>query len=145
MAPMARVAATAAGKRSRAWSLALLGVGLAGATDVAQFLVVNPGLFGTAPGRAAGSAVGLGVWVGVAACGAAGVAGAESVALRRASLGLAAGAAAGELGLLGIHAAAHVGGWRPAVGGLLGVAALGAAVRAHPGTGRPDDRRTASA
>src|SRR6267378_4369259 len=89
---------TSIGRRSGSLLLALVGVSLAGAADVAEFLVTRSAMFTDAPGRAAGSALGLALWLGL--------------------LG------AGNLGLTAIHLKAGVGGLRPALGGLLGILAL---------------------
>lgn len=95
-----------------------------GTLEVAQFLASNSGMFTSAPGRAAGSALGLLLWLALT-----GLAGFAAISRRSAGLGrpmvvLSGLLALGSVGLAAIHAAAHVGGLRPALGGLLGLAVL---------------------
>jgi len=108
----------------RAGRLGLVAVATAGTVDVAQFILSSPAMFQSAPGRATGSVVGLAVWLALTGCATAGAAGVSRRELRTATLGLAGLAAVGSVGLTAIHAAAHVGGLRPALGGVLGLSAL---------------------
>jgi hypothetical protein len=93
-------------------------------------------MFTTAPGRGFGSLLGLAIWAGLLGIAAARLAGSESKTLRIATLTLAGLTAAGNVGLTYIHFKAGVGGLRPALGGLLGVAALVLALASRrPATG----------
>lgn len=85
-------------------------------------------MFTDAPGRAAGSVVGLALWVALLGMATARFAGEDRRAARTATLTLAGLVAAGNVGLTGIHARAGVGGWRPILGGVLGILALGFAL-----------------
>lgn len=104
--------------------LALIGVSLAGTTDVAQFLATRSPMFTDAPGRAAGSVVGLVAWGALLGVAMLRYAGGERRWSRVATIGLAGLVAAGSVGLTTIHLKAGVGGVRPIVGGVLGVLAL---------------------
>ena len=104
--------------------LALIGVALAGAVDVAEFLATRPAMFTEAPSRAAGSVVGLALWLGLFGVASLGYARGERPGARAATVGLAGLVAAGNVGLAAIHVKAAVGGFRPIVGGVLGVLAL---------------------
>ena len=115
---------TSVGRRSGTVQLALIGVSLAGAADVAEFLVTRSGMFTEAPGRAAGSAVGLALWLGLLAVAAVRYVRGERPGSRAVTIGLAGLVAAGNVGLTAIHLKGGVGGWRPAVGGVLGILAL---------------------
>jgi hypothetical protein len=107
------------------WSgLALIGVSLAGAADVAEFLVTRATMFTDAPGRAAGSVIGLVLWLGLLGVASAPYLRGERPGSRAVTIGLAGLVAAGNVGLTAIHLKAGVGGWRPAVGGVLGILAL---------------------
>ncbi len=112
----------------RAARLGLVAVAAGGTADVAQFILSRRTMFQTAPGRARGSVMGLAVWLALTGCAAAGAAGVTRRELRAATLGLAGLAAAGGMGLTAIHTAAHIGGRRPALGGALGLFALGLAL-----------------
>jgi hypothetical protein len=110
-------------QRTRPVLLALLGVSLAGTADVAEFLASRTAMFRDAPSRAAGSVLGLALWLGLL-----GVATTRSIGgdrrLVNSTIGLAGIVAAGNVGLTVIHLKAGVGGWRPLLGGVLGIAAL---------------------
>ena len=81
-------------------------------------------MFTDAPGRAAGSVIGLVAWVALLGVATLRYARGERRGARAATLGLAALVAAGNVGLTAIHLKAGVGGVRPIVGGVLGVLAL---------------------
>jgi hypothetical protein len=115
---------TAVLTRSRSALVALAAVSAAGTADVADFLARRPQLFSTAPGRAAGSVLGLTIWMALAGVALRRMQAGDQGSLRAATLGLAAVNALGNLGLTFIHVKAGVGGWRPLAGGLLGIAAL---------------------
>src|SRR2546430_7043177 len=107
---------------------ALLAVCLAGVADVGEFIATRPGLFTTAPGRAAGSVLGLGLWAALAATTTGRLRGADGRRTRWATVGLAAVAALGNLGLTAVHLKAGVGNARTIAAGVLGVAALALAL-----------------
>jgi hypothetical protein len=111
-------------RRSGSVLLALVGVSLAGAVDVAQFLVTRTEMFAEAPSRAAGSVVGLAFWLGLLGVASVRYARGDRPGSRAATIGLAGLVAAGNVGLTAIHLKAGIGGLRPAVGGVLGVLAL---------------------
>ena len=115
---------TSIGRRSGGLLLALIGVSLAGAADVAEFLVTRSAMFTDAPGRAAGSALGLALWLGLLGVATARYLRGDRPGARPVAIGLAGLVAAGNLGLTAIHLKAGVGGVRPIVGGVLGVVAL---------------------
>ncbi len=102
----------------------LMGVSLAGTADVGQFLATRTAMFTDAPGRAAGSVLGLLFWLALLALAAGRYAGGERRGSRAATIGLAGLVAIGNVGLTAIHLKAGIGGWRPILGGGLGVAAL---------------------
>ena len=107
------------------WSvLALIGVSLAGAADVAEFLATRSAMFADAPGRAAGSIAGIVLWLGLLAVATLRYVRGERTGSRAVTVGLAALVAAGNVGLTAVHLKAGVGGLRPAVGGVLGILAL---------------------
>ncbi len=101
-----------------------MGVSLAGTADVGQFLATRTAMFTDAPGRAAGSVLGLLFWLALLALAAGRYAGGERRGSRAATIGLAGLVAIGNVGLTAIHLKAGIGGWRPILGGGLGVAAL---------------------
>jgi len=115
---------TSIGRRSGSLLLALIGVSLAGAADVAEFLATRSAMFTDAPGRAAGSAAGLTLWLGLLAVATVRFVRGERPGWRVVTIGLAGLVAAGNVGLTAIHLKAGVGGLRPAVGGVLGILAL---------------------
>lgn len=119
---------TSIGRRSSTLLLALIGVSLAGAADVAEFLITRAAMFADAPGRAAGSTVGLALWLGLLGAATMRYVRAERPGLRTATVGIAGLVAAGNVGLTAIHLKAGIGGWRPAVGAVLGVLALVVAI-----------------
>lgn len=114
--------------RPRTAFAALAAVSTAGAVDVGQFLAARPQLFSSAPGRAMGSVLGLAIWVSLAGLALRRISRDDKPMLRAATLGLATLNALGNVGLTYIHFRAGVGGWRPLVGGVLGVAALALAL-----------------
>src|ERR1700732_5360675 len=126
---------TSIGRRSGSGQPALIGVSLAGAADVAEFLVTRTAMFTEAPSRAAGSLVGLALWMGVLGGLARRCLRGQRLGFRTATLGLAGLVAAGNVGLAAIHLKAGIGGLRPAVGGVLGILALVLAVGTR-GVGR---------
>jgi hypothetical protein len=81
-------------------------------------------MFTDAPVRAAGSAAGLALWLGLLAVATLRYVRGERPGSRAVTIGLAGLVAAGNVGLTAIHLKAGVGGWRPAVGGVLGILAL---------------------
>ena len=103
---------------------ALIGVSLAGTADVAEFVATRGAMFTDAPGRAAGSVVGLVAWAALLGVATLRYARGERRGARGATVGLAALVAVGNVGLTAIHLKAGVGGARPIVGGVLGVLAL---------------------
>jgi hypothetical protein len=111
---------------------ALAAVSVAGAADVGEFLAARPQLFTEAPGRAAGSVLGLAIWIGLLGLALRRMSTDETRSLRRATLALAALNALGNVGLTFIHFKAGVGGWRPVTSGLLGLASLALALLARP-------------
>jgi len=115
---------TVARRSARGALIALIGVSLAGSADVAEFLATRSVMFTDAPGRAAGSVIGLLAWVALLGVATLRYAGGERRGARAATLGLAGLVAAGNVGLTAIHAKAGVGGLRPIVGAVLGVLAL---------------------
>lgn len=104
--------------------LALIGVSIAGAADVAEFLATRSAMFTDAPSRAAGSAAGLALWLGLLGVATARYLRGERPGSRALTIGLAGLVAVGNVGLAAIHLKAGVGGLRPAVGGVLGILAL---------------------
>jgi hypothetical protein len=115
-------------RRSNGLLIALLGVSLAGAADVAEFLATRSAMFTDAPGRAAGSTVGLVLWLGLLGVATVRYVRGERPGSRAVTIGLAGLVAAGNLGLTAIHLKAGVGGLRPIVGAVLGVFALALAL-----------------
>ena len=115
---------TVARRSARGALIALIGVSLAGSADVAEFLATRSVMFTDAPGRAAGSVIGLIAWVALLGMATVRYARGERRGARAATLGLAGLVAAGNVGLTAIHVKAGVGGLRPIVGGVLGVFAL---------------------
>ena len=103
---------------------ALAAVSALGAADVGEFLATRTQLVGTAPGRAAGSVLGLTIWLGLVALAVRRMRRDDKASLRAATLGLAAVNALGNAGLTFIHFKAGVGGWRPLLGGVLGLSSL---------------------
>ena len=103
--------------------LGLIGVSLAGTADVAEFLATRLSMFTDAPGRAAGSVVGLAFWAALLGVATARYTRGEHQ-MGRVTVWLAALVAAGNVGLTAIHLKAGVGGWRPMLGGVLGILAL---------------------
>jgi hypothetical protein len=119
---------TLAGRSAKGVLLALVTVSLAGTADVSEFLATRSSMFADAPGRAAGSVVGLVAWAALLSVAAGRYAGGERRWARAATVGLAGLVAVGNVGLAAIHLKAGVGGLRPIVGGALGVMALVLAV-----------------
>lgn len=112
----------------RRWYWWLVGVSVVGSLDIAQFLATNRGMFSSAPGRAAGSVLGLLLWIALTALAGVAASGRRSRRLAGTTLVVAGLVAIGSVGLTAVHAAAHVGGLRPALGGVLSLVALGIAV-----------------
>ena len=81
-------------------------------------------MFTDAPGRAAGSVVGLALWLALLGVATLRYARGERPATSSATLGLAGLVAAGNVGLTAIHLKVGAGGVRPFVGGVLGILAL---------------------
>jgi hypothetical protein len=106
----------------------LIGVSLAGTADVAEFLATRGVMFADAPGRAAGSVIGLIAWAALLGVVTLRYALGERRGARAATRGLAGLVAVGNVGLTAIHLKAGVGGLRPMVGGVLGILALVLAV-----------------
>lgn len=107
---------------------ALIGISLAGTADVAEFLSTRLAMFSDAPGRAAGSVVGLALWAVLLGLATTRYARGPRPGMGTATIGLAALVAAGNVGLAAMHLKAGVGGVRSLVGGALGVLALMLAV-----------------
>jgi hypothetical protein len=114
--------------------VALIAVAAAGTADVGEFLATRTAMFTDAPGRAAGTVVGLALWATLPAVATARCTRGERPGARSATLGLAGLVAVGNCGLAAIHLKAGVGGLRPIVGGVLGIVALILAL-ASPGRG----------
>jgi len=123
---------TSARSSAKVALIALIGVSLVETADVAEFVTTRSSMFTDAPGRAAGSVIGLLAWVALLAVATLRYAQGERRGTRAATLGLAGLVAAGSVGLTAIHLKAGVGGVRPIVGGVLGVLALILAVAATP-------------
>lgn len=120
---------TAIARRSAKGALvALIGVSLAGTADVAEFLTTRSSMFTDAPGRAAGSVIGLLAWAALLAVATLRYGRGERRGARAATLGLAGLVAVGNVGLTAVHLKAGVGGVRPIVGGVLGLLALALAI-----------------
>ena len=115
---------TVARQSARGALIALIGVSLAGTADVAEFLVTRSTMLTDAPGRAAGSVVGLVAWAALLGVATLRYARGERRGARPATIGLAGLVAVGSVGLTAIHLRAGVGGVRPIVSGVLGVLAL---------------------
>jgi len=115
---------TSVATQSRNLLLALIAVSLAGTADVAEFLMTRAAMFSETPSRAAGSVVGLILWLALVGVSSARYLRGERRGSRAATLAVAGLVAAGNVGLTAIHLKAGIGGVRPAVGGILGVLAL---------------------
>jgi hypothetical protein len=113
----------ATGRRPTAL-LGLIVVSLAGAVDVAEFVATRLAMFTDAPGRAAGSVVGLAFWAALLGIATTRYARGQRTGMSSATVALAALVAAGNIGLTAIHLKVGAGGWRPFVGGALGILAL---------------------
>jgi hypothetical protein len=100
-----------------------MGVSLVGSADVGQFLATRTAMFTDAPGRAAGSVLGLIFWLALLGVASTRLSG-DLSGSKRATLVLAGLVAVGNVGLTLIHLKAGIGGWRPMLGGGLGIAAL---------------------
>jgi hypothetical protein len=111
-------------------------VSLAGSADVGEFLATRSAMFTDAPGRAAGSLLGLLFWLALLLVGSRRYISGDTTGSRRATLLLAGLLAVGNVGLTLIHLKAGIGGLRPMLGGGLGVAALVLALAARGETGR---------
>ena len=112
------------GRSTKSALAALIAVSVAGTVDVAEFLATRTAMFSDAPGRAAGSVVGLALWAGLLGVAATRYARGERSAVSSLTIGLAALVAAGNVGLTAIHLKVGVGGFRPFIGGALGILAL---------------------
>jgi hypothetical protein len=104
--------------------VALIAVSVAGTADVGEFLATRTAMFTDAPGRAAGTVLGLALWAALLAVATARYARGDRPRAPSATLGLAGLVAAGNVGLTAIHLKAGIGGLRPFVGGVLGILAL---------------------
>ncbi len=107
--------------------LGLVGLGLVGvlgSVDVAQFLVGNPSMFVHSPGRTLGSVLGLVLWLVLLGVALWAIFSSRRGLLLSASVWLAGLLTIGSLLLVVVHAAARVGGLRPAAGALLALLAL---------------------
>jgi hypothetical protein len=102
----------------------MVAVGVLGTVDIAQFVATNQGMFTSAPGRAAGSVLGLLLWFVLTVDLARAAAGVRAGRALRVALWLAWLVAIGSVGLAAIHAAANVGGLRPGLGAVLAVLEL---------------------
>jgi hypothetical protein len=102
----------------------LMVVSLAGSADVGEFLATRTVMFIDAPGRAAGSVLGLLFWLALLGIAVARYFGRETRWSSGATVGLAAVVAVGNVGLGLIHLKAGIGGSRPMLGAGLGVAAI---------------------
>ncbi len=113
--------------------LALLAAfALLGTADVAEFALAEPSVAFKTPGRATGTLFGLAVWVALTLVAGRGWRRTDgSRALATATIALGALAAFNGVGLALVHWAARVGGVRPLVGAVLGLASLGLAVSAR--------------
>jgi hypothetical protein len=109
---------------TKAALVALIAVAAAGTADVGEFLATRTAMFTDAPGRAAGTVVGLALWATLLAVATARFTRGERPGARSATLGLAGLVAVGNVGLAAVHLKAGVGGLRPIVGGVLGILAL---------------------
>jgi hypothetical protein len=114
--------------------LGLIAVSLVGTADVAEFLATRAAMFTDAPGRAAGSVVGLAFWVALLGVATTRYARGERPWASSATLGLAGLVAAGNIGLAAIHLKVGVGGLRPFIGAVLGILALILAVASRNST-----------
>ena len=112
------------GRSTKSALAALIAVSVAGTVDVAEFLATRTAMFSDAPGRAAGSIVGLAVWAGLLGVAATRYARGERSGVSSLTIGLAALVAAGNVGLTAIHLKVGIGGFRPFIGGALGILAL---------------------
>jgi hypothetical protein len=101
----------------------LIGVSFVGTADVAEFLVTRTSMFTDAPGRAAGSVLGLALWASLLGLATARYSNSDR-RLVTLTIWLAGLVAAGNVGLTFIHVKAGVGGWRPIAGGVAGILAL---------------------
>ncbi len=100
--------------RATSWGWALAAVALLGAANVGQFIISSPALMAGSPGRAAGSYLGEALFGALAGLGIATARGAANHLLPALMRGLSVLIALGSVLLLVVHAAAHVGGLRPA-------------------------------
>src|SRR3977135_2842203 len=108
---------TSIGRRSGGLLLALVGVSLAGAADVAEFLVTRTAMF-TDSGRAAGSALGLALGLGLLGVATVRYLRGDRPGSRPVTIGLAGLVAARNLALTTIYLKSRVGRWRQALGGI---------------------------
>lgn len=128
---------------TRALLAGLMAVSAAGATDVGEFLATRMSMFTDAPGRAGGSLLGLVFWLALLGVASRRYIAGDRPATTRLTLALAAMVASGNVGLTLIHLKAGVGGWRPILGGGLGMAALllALASRSAGPSSKPDPLR----
>lgn len=124
---------TTALRPSRTRLALLTAVALAGTLDVAEFALSEPGVAFKDGGRAGGTLLGLAVWLMLTAAAGRRWRRPDSGRLGLATVALGGLAAIDGAGLAAIHLAVGVGGWRPLVGGVLGVAALGLAITTRRG------------
>jgi hypothetical protein len=111
-------------RSSKGALVGLIAVSLGGTADVAEFLATRTAMFSDAPSRAAGTVVGLALWVALLGIATSRYARGERPGASPLTIGLAGLVAVGNIGLTAIHLKVGVGGWRPFVGGVLGVTAL---------------------
>ena len=112
------------GRSTKSALAALIAVSVAGTVDVGEFLATRTAMFSDAPGRAAGSVLGLAFWAGLLGVAATRYARGERSGMSSLTIALAALVAAGNVGLTAIHLKVGVGGFRPFIGGALGILAL---------------------
>jgi hypothetical protein len=109
----------------------LAAVALLGTADVAEFALSDPAVAFKTPGRASGTLFGIGVWVALTLLAGRRWSRPDTSRLSTATVALGGLAAVDGVGLALIHWAAGVGGMRPLVGAVLGLASLGLAVSAR--------------
>jgi len=109
------------------WGWALAGAALLGAANVGQFIASSPALMTSSASRAAGSYLGAAMFAALAGLGVGAALGVANRVLAALTRGLAVLLALGSVFLVAVHAAARVGGLRPASVAVLALVALGLA------------------